>query len=214
MYNLENKVPLERAIHSWASKCHERCGCIYGGYYPYHLHLDAVVRKVEQFAHLLEPPIPNDLLGVSIVSDPKPRLILAAAASCHDLLEDCHMTYGELKEKLTELIKETPLYEKVGEAEKTSESISNIVYEVTNHKGKSRQERNLHTWNEIRSPEATLVKLCDRLCNMTFSFYSSSSMWRKYLEEQKMFEEILRPISPPALLPVWNSLAKVCALKE
>lgn len=76
------------------------------------------------------------------------RFKLIAAAYCHDVLEDCPISYNDLKQA-------------------TNESIADIVYDVTNELGKNRKERNFRTYPKIRNSwMATIVKLADRTANV------------------------------------------------
>lgn len=75
---------------------------------------------------------------------------ILAAIWLHDTIEDCGVTYNKIKEIAN-----------IG--------VANIVYAVTNPKGKNRVERNSHEYyTGIREQKyATFVKLCDRIANVT-----------------------------------------------
>lgn len=102
------------------------------------------------------------------------RAIVIAACWCHDMIEDARITYSDL-------------YKIFGSI------IANIVYAVSNEKGKSRAERaNNKYYKGISETElATFVKLCDRLANINYSSKKGSSMLDKYRKEHKQFKEML-----------------------
>ena len=89
-----------------------------------------------------------------------------AAIWAHDTIEDCRQTYNDVKNALGRVV-------------------ADIVYAVTNEKGKNRTERaNDKYYEGIRNtPFATFVKLCDRIANMEYSLIKRSSMGKKYVEE-------------------------------
>lgn len=95
---------------------------------------------------------------------------LLAACWLHDVIEDCRITYNDL----------------VGDFNPT---VANLVYAVTNEKGKNRAERANDTYYEgITSQEnAVFVKLCDRIANVEYSKNNKSSMFDKYKKENKDF---------------------------
>ena len=96
-----------------------------------------------------------------------------AAAYLHDTLEDVHfLTYNNLKERV-------------------NEKVADIVFAVTNEKGKTRKDRaNDKYYEEMRQNEsAVFVKICDRIANMLYSKNSGSGMYRKYKDEYANFKE-------------------------
>lgn len=95
-------------------------------------------------------------------------------ASCflHDTIEDCRVTYNDIKSEF-------------------NTDIAEIVYALTNDKGKNRKERAGEKYYKgIReTPYADFVKLCDRIANVQFSRLSESSMLNKYRKENKEFTQ-------------------------
>lgn len=95
-----------------------------------------------------------------------------AACWLHDVIEDCRQTYNDVKAK-------------------TNEQVANIVYAVSNEKGKSRKERaNEKYYRGIRETKyATFVKIADRIANYEYSLNAtrSDSMARKYEREFEQF---------------------------
>lgn len=93
-------------------------------------------------------------------------------ASCwgHDVIEDCRQTYNDVKQN-------------------TNLSIADLVYALTNEKGKNRKERaNEKYYLGIRNqPYATFVKVCDRIANYQYSKQQNSNMAKLYEKEMKDF---------------------------
>lgn len=88
----------------------------------------------------------------------------------HDTIEDTRKTYNDIKRI-------------------SNETVANIVYAVTNEKGKNRKERaNAKYYAGIISePFARFVKLCDRLANVKYSVDNNSRMREVYQKENEHF---------------------------
>lgn len=99
---------------------------------------------------------------------------VAVALLAHDLIEDTRNSYNDVKGAL-------------------GESVADIVYAVTNDKGKNRKERaGENYYRGIRAtPGATFVKLCDRIANVQYSKTTHSQMFFKYKDENPYFMEQL-----------------------
>ena len=113
-------------------------------------------------------------LPISVQSD------ILDACWLHDTIEDCRLTYHDI------------LFV-------SSYDVANIVYALTNEKGKNRIERaNKEYYKGIRNvPFASYVKLCDRLANVKYSKDTNSTMFKKYESENEHFIESLFPKSIP-----------------
>jgi (p)ppGpp synthase/HD superfamily hydrolase len=142
----------------FAEKVHRETNHKYDDILPYEYHLRMVVDVGENFVHLL----------------PKDDRVLAsvfAALWCHDSIEDCRVTYNDLRKQFGEMTAE-------------------IVFALTNNKGRNRKERaNSAYYQGIReTPYAIFGKLCDRIANVKFgvTFGGKVDMYR---QEQKVFEE-------------------------
>jgi len=92
----------------------------------------------------------------------------------HDLIEDTRVSYNDVKEAL-------------------GEYAADIVYAVSNEKGKTRKERaNEKYYEGIRNTSgATFVKLCDRIANVQYSKLTKSNMFEKYKTENQQFAKSL-----------------------
>jgi hypothetical protein len=70
---------------------------------------------------------------------------------------------------------------------------ADIVFAVTNDKGKNRKERaGVNYYRGIRDTSgAVFVKLCDRIANVQYSKMTKSRMFKMYQEEHSDFERFL-----------------------
>jgi (p)ppGpp synthase/HD superfamily hydrolase len=104
----------------------------------------------------------------------KYRDIVISSCWAHDTLEDTRITYNDLLKV-------------------TSIEVADIVYALTNEKGKTRKERaNDKYYQGIReTPYATFVKLCDRIANVEYSMATRSRMLEMYRKEMPEFIDTL-----------------------
>jgi (p)ppGpp synthase/HD superfamily hydrolase len=88
----------------------------------------------------------------------------------HDLIEDTGVTYNDVKEVM-------------------GEEVAEIIYALTNEKGRTRAERaNDKYYQGIReTPYAVFVKLCDRIANVEYSKKKQSRMLEVYRNENDNF---------------------------
>jgi (p)ppGpp synthase/HD superfamily hydrolase len=103
---------------------------------------------------------------------------ILSACWLHDTIEDCRLTYNDVKQV-------------------AGQTVADIVYAVTNEKGKNRKERANNSYYEgIRNiPFAKYVKLCDRLANVQYSYQNMSTMYEVYKKENDNFLNELFPNS-------------------
>jgi (p)ppGpp synthase/HD superfamily hydrolase len=98
------------------------------------------------------------------------REILAAAWN-HDTLEDGDGTYNDLRFVV-------------------GEPVADLVYDVTDGKGKTRAERHAAVIETLlANPRARVLKLADRAANTYASRADNSSMFGKYVKEYAEFRE-------------------------
>jgi (p)ppGpp synthase/HD superfamily hydrolase len=106
---------------------------------------------------------------------PLPNDIIYAACWCHDVIEDTRQTYNDVKDIC-------------------GFEVAEIVYAVTNEKGRTRAERAGEKYYK-GIPEtvgATFVKLCDRLANVQHNVQSTDAMMlKKYRNEHDHFVKSL-----------------------
>ena len=132
---------------------------------PYDEHLQEVVNILERFGY-----------------DGKYLL----AGWLHDILEDCAISYNDIKKLF-------------------GEEIAEIVYDVTDEMGRNRKERKSKTYPKIRNnPDAIIVKLADRIANMESSMKTKHGMIGAYQKEYEAFKYQLQV--PEHATPMWNHL--------
>lgn len=130
-----------------AHELHQSVNQIYGDDLPYGFHLDMVVEGVICYGHLVcvceEDVVP-----------------LFFGAYYHDSIEDARQTYNDVLRTAKKWM-----------TEEQALMAAEIVYALTNDKGRTRGERaGEKYYNGIRvTPYAPFVKLCDRLANVTYT---------------------------------------------
>ena len=143
----ENTEALER-IRTAAHELHASVNQSYGGGLPYAYHLDSVARLVA--CH-----------GGAVCTCEADVLPLLFGAWFHDSIEDARQTYNDTRKRAADL----------GLDERQALLAAEIVYALTNDKGRTRAERAGEKYYAgIRAtPYAPLVKLADRAANVRFS---------------------------------------------
>jgi (p)ppGpp synthase/HD superfamily hydrolase len=96
------------------------------------------------------------------------------AAWCHDLIEDDRQTYSDVKKN-------------------TNIDVAEIVYALTNEKGKNRKERanDKYYIGIMKTTGAQYLKICDRLANISYSLRKDGRMLNLYRKENKDFKSKL-----------------------
>lgn len=155
------------------------CNQKYGDNLPYSFHLKAVEAQGEKFIHLIEDKIirnENNYFseGVNL------RNVIRYSLAFHDSLEDARVTYNDI------------LKLEFGNSVITK-MIADIVYCVTDEKGKNRSERkNAKYYKELKENKlAVFVKLADIAANTLYSKLTGSSMYDKYKKEFPSFRDKL-----------------------
>lgn len=144
---IQSHLSLLGTIKSEAWSIHERVGQTYDTIYPYGYHLAMVADAVLKFGH-------------EVILDDGDILPVVFAAYFHDSIEDARLTYNDVKSIAGKFM-----------GQEQSILAAEIVYALTNDKGRTREERaGEHYYAGIReTPFAPFVKLCDRWANMTYS---------------------------------------------
>jgi (p)ppGpp synthase/HD superfamily hydrolase len=147
---------------NWIIKQHSDTNHFYDKYLPYEFHLRMVAHVAKQNIKLIERSFEGDIQ--SWAED------ITLAAFGHDLIEDTRVSYNDVKEVL-------------------GYTAAEIIYAVTNEKGKNRKERGNDKYYEgIRNtPGAVFVKLCDRIANVQYSKMTGSRMFEMYRKENDDF---------------------------
>lgn len=104
--------------------------------------------------------------------------MLYFASMFHDSIEDARLTYNDLLKIASE-------YMTKGFAKASVE----IVYALTNEKGRTRKERANHKYYQgiCDCKFAPFIKACDRLANIQYSKDTGSRMFEVYKKEMKDF---------------------------
>ena len=156
----------------WCIEQHRRVNQYYSEYLPYEFHLRMVYQAAKDFSHLVD--------NKDYLKDPKNdgnENFISFKDACeiacfgHDLLEDVHsISYNDVTKEL-------------------GQAAADIIYAVTNEKGKNRKERaNLKYYEGIRNtPGAVFVKLCDRIANAQYGKLTKSSQFEMYKKENQGF---------------------------
>jgi len=169
-------------IRQSAHDLHQSVNQTYGDDLPYGFHLDMVVDGIHRFGHL-------------VCVREEDVLPLFYAGYYHDSIEDARLTYNDVLNDARQRM-----------TEEQALMATEIVYALTNDKGRSRSERAGEKYYKgIReTPYAPFVKLCDRLANITYSCsHEGSRMKEVYRGEMPHFLEAINPKStdPRFLLP-------------
>ena len=136
-----------KEIKTAAHELHQSVNQFYGDNLPYGFHLDMVVEGICNYGHLVcareEDVVPIFFGGYF-----------------HDSIEDARLTYNDVMQSARKWM-----------TEEQALMATEIVYALTNDKGRTRSERAGEKYYEgIRqTPYAPFVKLCDRLANITYS---------------------------------------------
>ena len=159
----------------WCIEQHKNTNHYYDTYLPYEFHLRMVHQVAQDFSHLLDdskdyygnhPDKTGDYVSL--------RSACLVAVWGHDLIEDCRVSYNDVKNHL-------------------GQEAADIIYAVTNEKGKTRTERaNDKYYEGIRNtPGAVFVKMCDRIANVQYSKMTKSRMFEMYKKENFHFTKSL-----------------------
>lgn len=195
----EKHQELLEAIRAAAHRLHESVNQFYDKDKPYGFHLDMVAKGVYNYGHL-------------VLADEQDLLPLFMGAWFHDSIEDARVSYNDVKKiALT-----------FGLNEEQTFMAAEIVYALTNDKGRNRKERAGKRYYEgIRiTPYAPFVKMCDRMANIRFSCgcYNMGNlrMAKVYEDEMPYFERSLavetsdkRFLIPQEMVDdIWGVMAK------
>lgn len=149
------------------------CNQKYADTLPYSFHLKVVRAQGEKFIRLVKYEYitnPQNKQARYVSS----HSVVEAALDGHDLIEDGRQTYNDLID----------LGDYFGNYT-AAVMFADIVYAVTDEKGKSRSERKSDKYYQELSENklAIFVKLADIAANTLFSKLTGSSMYTKYKSE-------------------------------
>lgn len=156
---------LEQKAFHFAAKAH--VGQFYGDI-PYTKHLEAVVQVLIDCGYKDETTICSGFL--------------------HDILENCDVSYNDLKKEFNEEIAET-------------------VFCLTDELGRNRKEKKEKTYPKLsRNPRSIIVKLGDRIANIEHGKKTDSNFQEMYRKEHEQFKWIL--YKPGHGEKLWERLEK------
>ena len=164
-------------IRQSAHQLHDSVNQTYGDSLPYGYHLDMVVSCIRDFGHLV------CVREADVVP-------LFFGGYYHDSIEDARLTYNDVMKVARSFL-----------TEEQALMATEIVYALTNDKGRTRAERAGEKYYQgIRTtPYAPFCKLCDRLANITFSCStmdgSNQHMKEVYKHEMPHFLQSINPRS-------------------
>jgi len=162
---------MKHDVIKWCVDKHNETNHMYDTYLPYEFHLRMVAHVGEKYKYLLDN---KDYFTGDVVVNPKVQVstVRACMTACwsHDLIEDCRVSYNDVVDVL-------------------GQEAAEIIYAVTNEKGKNRKERaNEKYYEGIRNTKgAVFVKLCDRIANVQYSKMTGSRMFEMYKKENDEF---------------------------
>ncbi len=139
--------PTLDAIRNCAHELHQSVNQLYDGTKPYGFHLDMVADGVFRYGH-------------EICQRKQDVAPLFFGAWFHDSIEDARLTYNDVTRIARRFMDEEQAH-----------MAAEIVYALTNEKGRTREERaDERYYRGIReTPYAPFVKLCDRAANIAYS---------------------------------------------
>lgn len=145
---IEKYAQVITAIKESAHTLHASVNQTYDEVHPYGFHLDMVAESVFKY-------------GSCVCVCEADVLPLFFGAYYHDSMEDARLTYNDVMKTARQWMDEEQAL-----------MASEIVYALTNDKGRTRAERaGEKYYRGIReTPYAPFVKLADRLANITYSF--------------------------------------------
>lgn len=171
---LDELAPIINEIRNDAHALHASVNHAYDRIRPYGFHLDMVVNWVRKYIE-------------EVCVSEQDILPIYFAAYYHDSIEDARLSYNDVMKIAQELMDEEQAY-----------LAAEIVYALTNEKGRNRAERaNEKYFAGIREiPYAPFVKLADRLANTSYAFSKGTAdslrMSKVYREELPGFLDALK----------------------
>lgn len=171
---LDELAPIINEIRNDAHALHASVNHAYDRIRPYGFHLDMVVNWVRKYIE-------------EVCVSEQDVLPIYFAAFYHDSIEDARLSYNDVMRIAKELMNEEQAY-----------LATEIVYALTNEKGRNRAERaNEKYFAGIREiPYAPFVKLADRLANTSYAFSKGTAdslrMSKVYREELPGFLDALK----------------------
>ena len=154
-----------KAIRDDAWELHKSVNQHYDTNLPYGIHLDMVADGVIKY-------------GNEVIADENDLLPMIFGAYFHDSIEDARQTYNDVRKTALKYMDEQQAF-----------TAAEIVYAVTNDKGRTRAQRAGEKYYAgIRqTPYAPLIKICDRIANTAYSVEGKDRMATIYAQEYPHF---------------------------
>lgn len=154
-----------KAIRDDAWELHKSVNQHYDTNLPYGIHLDMVANGVIKY-------------GNEVIAGENDLLPMIFGAYFHDSIEDARQTYNDVRKTALKYMDE-----------KQALTAAEIVYAVTNDKGRTRAQRAGEKYYAgIRqTPYAPLIKICDRMANTAYSVEGKDRMATIYAQEYPHF---------------------------
>ena len=192
---VERYYPWISCLEKAAFQIHDDVNQKYDHVLPYGFHLKMVASFVSRYGYL-------------VAESEADILILYAGAYLHDTIEDARMTYNDIVKFIDDFrVGSLVLPEEI--KRKLEEQVPEIVYALTNEKGRNRKERANETYYKgIRDTRfASFIKMCDRLANIqyTMMFVFANRMLEVYRRE---YPEFIRAISEGSVTPIPDVMKK------
>ena len=178
-----------------AFQIHDDVNQKYDHVLPYGFHLVLVASFVSRYGYL-------------VAESEADIMVLYGRAYLHDTIEDARMTYNDIVKFIDDFrVGSLVLPEEI--KRKLEEQVPEIVYALTNEKGRNRKERANETYYKgIRDTRfASFIKMCDRLANIqyTMMFVFANRMLEVYRRE---YPEFIRSISEGSVTPIPDVMKK------
>ena len=151
-------------IKDEACTIHQEVNQTYDGK-PYAVHIKAVANEAMKYIW-------------QVCDDENDIIPIIFGAYFHDTIEDARLTYNDVMKIAKKYMSDEQAY-----------TATEIVYALTNEKGRNRAERaNDKYYEGIRTtPYAPFIKACDRYANFVYSSYNSERMYKCYKKEMDAF---------------------------
>ncbi len=192
---VERYYPWISCLEKAAFQIHDDVNQKYDHVLPYGFHLKMVASFVSRDGYL-------------VAESEADILVLYGSAYLHDTIEDARMTYNDIVKFIDDFrVGSLVLPEEI--KRKLEEQVPEIVYALTNEKGRNRKERANETYYKgIRDTRfASFIKMCDRLANIqyTMMFVFANRMLEVYRRE---YPEFIRSISEGSVTPIPDVMKK------
>ena len=192
---VERYYPWISCLEKAAFQIHDDVNQKYDHVLPYGFHLKMVASFVSRNGYL-------------VAESEADILVLYGSAYLHDTIEDARMTYNDIVKFIDDFrVGSLVLPEEI--KRKLEEQVPEIVYALTNEKGRNRKERANETYYKgIRDTRfASFIKMCDRLANIqyTMMFVFANRMLEVYRRE---YPEFIRSISEGSVTPIPDVMKK------